>query len=94
MTHQLTKHAHTFTTQSRIGYLTIPKLSRSKQYGSLVKVTSYNLPVSSINLCTASKTFLLVEMPVLLTHTTNRIIREMSVIVSCLILFIIIFLAW
>ena len=35
---------HTCTTQSRTGYLTIPKLSRSKQYGSQVKITSYNLP--------------------------------------------------
>ena len=53
---------HTCTTQSRIGYLTIPKSSPSKQYGSLLKITSYNLPVSSINLCTTSKTIFLIEI--------------------------------
>ena len=31
----------------------------TRQYDSPVKITNYNLPVSSINLCTASKTFYL-----------------------------------
>ena len=49
-------HMHTHALP-RIGCLIIPNVTITRQYDSQVKITNYDLPVSSINICTASKTF-------------------------------------
>ena len=83
-------HTHTLP---RIGCLIIPNVTITRQYDSQVNITNYNLPVSSINLCTASKTFLLISIPRSADPYSNNS-HEISVIVSSLILFNNIFLAW
>ena len=85
---------HTYAhTLSRIGCLIIPNITITRQYDSQVNITNYNLPVSSINLCTTSKTVLHIVIP----RSADLYIdnsHEISVIVSSLISFNIIFLAW
>ena len=63
-TKNLITHTHLCThTLPRIGCLTIPNVTITRQYDSQVKITNYSLPVSPINLCAASKTFLLIVIP-------------------------------
>ena len=76
-------HIHTYTdTLSRIGCLIIPNVTITRQYDSQTKITNYNLSVSSINLnlCTASKTFLLIVIPRsnLLIHTVTTHTKYLS----------------
>ena len=82
----------TCTTHSRKGYLIIPNLLPSKRYGSPRKITYYILPVSWINLCIASFFLLIVILSYADSYSNKS--HEMSVIVSFLISFIIICLAW
>ena len=65
----------------------------TRQYDSQVSITNYNLSLSSINLCTASKTFLLNPIPKSVDpHSNNS--HEISVVVSALISLNNLFLAW
>ena len=87
-------HTHTHThTLPRIGCLIISNVTITRQYDSQVNITNYNLSVSSINLCTASKTFLLISIPRSVDPYSNNS-HEISVIVSSLISFNNLFLAW
>ena len=87
-------HARTHThTLPRIGCLIISNLTITRQYDSQVSITNYNLSLSSINLCTASKTFLLNSIPGSVDPYSNNS-HEISVIVSALISFNNLFLAW
>ena len=57
-------HTHTHThTLPRIGCLIISNVTITRQYDSQVNITNYNLSLSSINLCTASKTLLRNSVP-------------------------------
>ena len=85
-------HTHTHTLP-RIGCLIISNVTITGQYDSQVNITNYNLSVSSINLCTASKTFLLISIPRSVDPYSNNS-HEISVIVSSLISFNNLFLAW
>ena len=87
-------HTHTHThTLPRIGCLIISNVIITRQYDSQVNITNYNLSLSSINLCTASKTFLLNSLPRSVDPYSNNS-HEISVIVSSLISFNNLFLAW
>ena len=86
-------HTHTHThTLPRIGCL-ISNVTITRQYNSQVNITNYNLSVSSVNLCTASKTFLLISIPRSADPYSNKS-HEIFVIVSSLISFNNLFLAW
>ena len=87
-------HTHTHThTLPRIGCLIISNVTITRQYDSQVSITNYNLSLSSINLCTASKTFSLNSIPRSVDPYSNNS-HEISVIVSALISFNNLFLAW
>ena len=83
-------HTHTLP---RIGCLIISNVTITRQYDSQVSITNYNLSLSSINLCTTSKTFLLNSIPRSVDPYSNNS-HEISVIVSALISFNNLFLAW
>ena len=85
-------HAHTHK-HTRIGCSIISNVTITRQYDSQVNITNYNLSLSSINLCTASKTFLLNSIPRSVDPYSNNS-HEISVIVSALISFNNLFLAW
>ena len=87
-------HTHTHThTLPRIGCLIISNVTITRQYDSQISITNYNLSLSSMNLCTASKTFLLNSIPRSVDPYSNNS-HEISVIVSALISFNNLFLAW
>ena len=78
----LITHTHTHThTLPRTGCLIISNVTITRQYDSQVNITNYNLSLSSINLCTASKTFLLNSLPGSVDPYSNNS-HEISVIVS------------
>ena len=83
-------HTHTLP---RIGCLIISNVTITRQYDSQVSITNYNLSLSSINLSTASKTFLLNSIPRSVDPYSNNS-HEIFVIVSALISFNNLFLAW
>ena len=85
-------HTHTHTLP-KIGCLIISNVTITRQYDSQISITNYNLSLSSMNLCTASKTFLLNSIPRSADPYSNNS-HEKSVIVSALISFNILFLAW
>ena len=87
-------HTHTHThTLPRIRCLIISNVTITRQYDSQISITNYNLSLSSMNLCTASKTFLLNSIPRSVDPYSNNS-HEISVIVSALISFNNLFLAW
>ena len=61
----------------------IPNVTITSQYDSHVNIANYNLPVSSINLCTTSNTFSLISIPRSADPYSNNS-HEISVIVSSL----------
>ena len=90
----LITHTHTHThTLPRIGCLIVSNVTITRQYDSQISITNYNLSLSSMNLCTASKTFLLNSIPRSVDPYSNNS-HEISVIVSALISFNNLFLAW
>ena len=70
-------HTHTHTLP-RIGCLIISNVTITRQYDSQVNITNYNLSLSSINLCTASKSFYLIHYLDLLIRTVTTHTKYLS----------------